>query len=299
MPLKLVDGSESLVDIHSDIGCYNRGFYTHYGNSEKITLLILNLMPDKREAERQIFRLLSKSPSNIQVELLRLDNHNYKNTPLSHMLKFYKTFESIHKKKFDGMIITGAPLENIEFENITFWSQLVHIMKWARTNVSSIFFICWAVQAALKIFYNLPVKLRMEKISGIYSHRSLDPEDFLTRNLGKYFYAPHSRFAEYSQSVIRQYTDLYIQADSEEIGAYLFSSPDRRMVFVTGHPEYGSNTLEKEYKRDLAAGLKPYIPVNYFASINSRLLPKFDWLAHGEMLFSNWLCNCLDLRERR
>ncbi|PHM27640.1 homoserine O-acetyltransferase MetA [Xenorhabdus budapestensis] len=254
-----------------------------------LKVLLLNLMPKKIETENQFIRLLSNSPLQIDIQLLRINNHQCKNTPAEHLDNFYCDFESIRDQNFDGLIVTGAPLGLVKFEDVTYWQEIEKIINWAKCHVTSTLFVCWAVQAALNILYNLPKYTRTIKLSGVYSHTILDPFALLTRGFDESFWAPHSRFADFPESAIREHTDLDILASSEEAGVYLFASKDKRLVFVTGHPEYDVGTLAAEYQRDQIAGLAPVLPANYFPNNDPENKPVATWRSHGHLLFSNWL----------
>ncbi|WP_118987883.1 homoserine O-acetyltransferase MetA [Photorhabdus sp. CRCIA-P01] len=258
-------------------------------NIRPLKVLLLNLMPKKIETENQFLRLLSNTPLQVDIQLLRIDNRKCRNTPAEHLNNFYCDFEQIKHQNFDGLIVTGAPLGLVEFEDVAYWEQIERIIRWAKEHVTSTLFICWAVQAALNILYGLPKFTREVKLSGVYYHSTLDPLALLTRGFDESFFAPHSRYADFPEQVIREHTDLDILSSSEEAGGYLLASKDKRMVFVTGHPEYDVGTLASEYLRDLAAGLDPKIPINYFPDNNPERKPLASWRSHGHLLFSNWL----------
>lgn len=254
-----------------------------------LKILILNLMAKKIETENQFLRMLSNSPLQIDIQLLRIDSHESKNTPTEHLNNFYSDFTNIEDQNFDGLIVTGAPLGLIDFCDISWWPEIERVITWAREHVTSTLFFCWAAQAALNIFYNLPKRTRKIKLSGVYRHQILQPFAPLTRGFDETFLAPHTRYADFPVALLQQYTDMDILASSEEAGAYLFASKDKRVAFVTGHPEYDVTTLAEEYFRDLGAGLDPVIPFNYFPDDDPGLLPKASWRSHGHLLFSNWL----------
>ncbi|OJH85266.1 homoserine O-acetyltransferase MetA [Serratia marcescens] len=254
-----------------------------------LKVLILNLMPKKIETENQFLRLLSNSPLQIDIQLLRIDSRESKNTPAEHLNNFYCDFEDIQNENFDGLIVTGAPLGLVDFCAVAYWPQIERVIDWAKNHVTSTLFVCWAVQAALNILYGIPKMTREVKLSGVYPHQTLQQHALLTRGFDESFLAPHSRYADFPTEVIRQYTDLDILAESEQAGAYLFASRDKRLAFVTGHPEYDTMTLAGEYCRDNDAGLDPAVPLNYFPDDNPALTPKATWRSHGHLLFSNWL----------
>ncbi|MGP0911390.1 homoserine O-succinyltransferase MetA [Serratia sp. CY81593] len=254
-----------------------------------LKVLILNLMPKKIETENQFLRLLSNSPLQIDIQLLRIDSRESKNTPAEHLNNFYCDFEDIQNENFDGLIVTGAPLGLVDFCDVAYWPQIERVIDWAKNHVTSTLFVCWAVQAALNILYGIPKITREVKLSGVYPHQTLQQHALLTRGFDESFLAPHSRYADFPTEVIRQYTDLDILVESEQAGAYLFASRDKRLAFVTGHPEYDTMTLAGEYCRDNEAGLDPAVPLNYFPDDNPALTPKATWRSHGHLLFSNWL----------
>ncbi len=234
-----------------------------------LKVLILNLMPKKIETENQFLRLLSNSPLQVDIQLLRIDARESRNTPAEHLNNFYCNFDEICDQNFDGLIVTGAPLGLVEFNDVAYWPQIKQVLEWAKDHVTSTLFVCWAVQAALNILYGIPKQTRAEKISGVYEHHILHPHALLTRGFDDSFLAPHSRYADFPAGLIRDYTDLEILAETEEGDAYLFASKDKRIAFVTGHPEYDANTLASEYFRDVEAGLNPEVPHNYFPTKRS------------------------------
>ncbi|MER3381711.1 homoserine O-acetyltransferase MetA [Pectobacterium aroidearum] len=254
-----------------------------------LKVLVLNLMPKKIETENQFLRLLSNSPLQIDIQLLRIDSRESKNTPAEHLNNFYCDFDDIQNDNFDGLIVTGAPLGLVDFCDVVYWPQIARVIEWAKEHVTSTLFVCWAVQAALNILYGIPKMTLKEKLSGVYSHQTLQPHALLTRGFDETFLAPHSRYADFPVDVIRQHTDLDILVESEQAGAYLFASKDKRLAFVTGHPEYDALTLAGEFFRDYDAGLDPAVPVNYFPDDNPELAPKASWRSHGHLLFVNWL----------
>jgi homoserine O-succinyltransferase len=229
----------------------------------------------------------------VDVELLRIDNRPSKNTPEEHLDTFYRQFEAVKERNFDGLIITGAPLGLVQFEDVIYWEHLKTIMDWAKEHVTSTLYVCWAAQAGLKLLYDLPKRTRKDKLSGVYSHSTLDQHHHLLRGFDDSFLAPHSRYADFSPEYLEQHTDLDILATSDEAGVYLASTKDKRNVFVTGHPEYESHTLHTEYVRDVGEGMEPAIPVNYYPGNNPDNEPKASWRSHGHLLFSNWLNYCV------
>ncbi len=254
-----------------------------------LRVLLLNLMPKKIETEIQLMRMLSNSPLQVDVDLLRIDDRESKNTPTSHLRAFYQDFEQVKAIKYDGLIITGAPLGLVQFEDVVYWDMLVKIIEWSRHNVTSTLFLCWAAQAALKVFYGLEKQTREVKLSGVYEHRRLVEHDPLVRGFDDLFLAPHSRYADFQGDFLRAHTDLQIFAESDEAGVYLAATRDCRQVFVTGHPEYDPTTLHHEYVRDLGLGIAPRMPAHYYPGDNPELPPRATWRSHGYLLFANWL----------
>lgn len=260
-----------------------------------LRVLLLNLMPKKIETETQFLRLLSNSPLQVDVELLRIDDKPTKNTPIDHLNMFYRQFKAIESANFDGLIVTGAPLGLVQFEDVMYWDHLKKIMLWAKDHVTSTLYICWAAQAGLKILYNLPKKTRQNKLSGVYWHKlncKLENHPVI-RGFDDNFLAPHSRYADFSSTYLEQHTDLDILAVSEIAGTYLAATKDLRHVFVTGHPEYDAITLHNEYMRDISEGGTPIVPINYYPHDDPSLPPKASWRSHGHLLFANWLNYCV------
>ena len=245
-----------------------------------LKVLILNLMPKKIETENQFLRLLSNSPLQVDIQLLRIDSRESRNTPAEHLNNFYCNFEDIQDQNFDGLIVTGAPLGLVEFNDVAYWPQIKQVLEWSKDHVTSTLFVCWAVQAALNILYGIPKQTRTDKLSGVYEHHILHPHALLTRGFDDSFLAPHSRYADFPAALIRDYTDLEILAETEE---------DKRIAFVTGHPEYDAQTLAQEFFRDVEAGLDPDVPYNYFPHNDPQNTPRASWRSHGNLLFTNWL----------
>ncbi|WDT87188.1 homoserine O-acetyltransferase MetA [Alteromonas sp. 009811495] len=250
---------------------------------------ILNLMPNKIETEVQLLRLLSNTPLQINVDLIRIDNQAPKNTPQSHMDAFYHDFSSVANKKYDGLIVTGAPLALLDYEEVKYWDTMTTILEWAQRHVNSTLYLCWAAHAAMYHFYGITRQLRKEKFSGVYQHQVNDPHNELLRGFDPSFYAPHSRYGHIDTWQYNSVDGLSVVAESDEVGAYVVASDDKRMVFVTGHPEYDPETLKDEYFRDIAAGQTPAIPKNYFEGDDPSKSPIVQWRSHGSLLFTNWL----------
>lgn len=254
-----------------------------------LKILILNLMPTKIETETQLLRLLSNSPIQVEAELLQTATHEVKNVSKEHMFKFYKTFDEIKDERFDGMVVTGAPVENMEFEQVDYWDELCRIFEWSKTNVYSSFFICWGAQAALYYKYGLR-KYRLDrKMFGVFEHVSLDNFHPLMRGLDDKFWVPHSRHTEVRRGDIALIKDLQILSYSEKAGVHLLSDMECRNFFSTGHSEYDRDTLAKEYFRDAEKGLNIDLPENYFPDNDPAKTPEVKWRGAANIIFSNWL----------
>ena len=254
-----------------------------------LEILILNLMPLKEETETQLLRALSNTPLQVDCTFLMLSTHVSKNTSASHLNKFYVSFESIRRNRFDGMIITGAPVENLAFEEVNYWPELAAIMEWSKTHVTSTLHICWGAQAGLYYHYGIPKYRRENKLSGIYNHRVLDRKVPLVRSLNDFFLAPHSRYTEVRGEDILKHPELIILAESDEAGVFLVMSRDGRQIFVQGHPEYDRMTLNNEYHRDQDKGLKPELPCNYYDRNDPSSVPVLTWRNTSNTLYTNWL----------
>ena len=254
-----------------------------------LKIVILNLMPKKITTETQLMRMLSNSPLQVEIELLQTSTHQSKNTSESHLAEFYKTFDQIRDNKYDGMIITGAPVENLEFEEVDYWDELCEIMEWSKTNVTSTFHICWGAQAALYYHYGVPKHKLDKKMFGIFKHKVLRTNAKLLRGFNEEFYAPHSRHTGTNREDLEKIPNLFIFAESDEAGVYISATKGGKQIFVTGHSEYDPETLDEEYKRDLEKGLDIEIPKNYYPNDDPSKKPVSTWRAHAHLLYSNWL----------
>ena len=254
-----------------------------------LEILILNLMPLKEDTETQLLRALSNTPLQVDCTFLMLSTHVSKNTSASHLNKFYVSFDSIKKKKFDGMIITGAPVENMEFEEVNYWEELSGIMEWTKTHVTSTIHICWGAQAGLYFHHGIEKRSLPRKLFGVYEHRVLKPSSPLFRGFDDVFYIPHSRYTENRLEDIQKVPELELLAISQQAGVFAVKSADNRRFFITGHPEYDKYTLDAEYKRDVAKGLPIHVPVNYYPNDDPEQPPLFRWRAHAHLLYENWL----------
>jgi homoserine O-succinyltransferase len=254
-----------------------------------LKIVILNLMPVKITTETHLLRMLSNSPLQAEITLLNIKSHSSKNTPKEHLEAFYKSFDQIKDQKFDGMIITGAPVEHLAFEEVTYWDEIKEIMEWTKHHVTSTFYICWAAQAGLYYHFGVPKHEVKEKIFGIFKHSVLNTKVPLVRGFDDEFMAPHSRNTDVFREDIIKVPDLEIIAESDEAGVYIVIANEGRQIFVTGHSEYDSLTLKAEYDRDVAKGLKIKIPKNYFIDNDPSKSPKVLWKSHANLLFANWL----------
>lgn len=253
-----------------------------------LKIAILNLMPLKIKTEKQLLRLISNSMIQIDLTFIHPRSHTSKNTDINHLDTFYKTFEDIKHEKFDGMIITGAPVEHLEFEDVDYWKELQEIMDYAEDNVTATMFICWAAQAGLYHFYGIPKYPLEKKLFGVYPHKVVK-KSFLINGFDDTFVAPHSRHTEVRKEDIEKEKDLLILAESEEAGVYIVTSRSNDKIFITGHFEYDDTTLHDEYVRDLEKGLPIEMPVNYYPGNDPTKKPENNWRSHATLLFANWL----------
>ncbi|MFW5984814.1 MAG: homoserine O-acetyltransferase MetA [Halanaerobiaceae bacterium] len=258
-----------------------------------LKILFLNLMPTKIVTETQILRLLSNSPLQVDVELLHPATHESKNTSEAHLIKFYKTFNEIKDKKYDGLIITGAPVELLEFQQVDYWDELKKIMEWSVHNVFSTLHICWGAQAGLFYHYGIEKYPMSEKLSGIFRHKICSKHKKLLRGFDDEFYAPHSRFTKTRKEDIVNHKELELLSESEKAGVYIVGRKDSRQIFITGHSEYDALTLKREYIRDLNQGKDISIPENYFPDDDPEKEPLVKWRGHANLLFGNWLNYCV------
>lgn len=254
-----------------------------------LRIAILNLMPNKIATEIQLLRLLANSPLQLDIELLRIDDHVSKHTPESHLNCFYRFFSDVQQQKYDGLIITGAPLGLVDYEDVTYWQQFGEILRWADTHVTSTLFLCWAAHAALYHYYGLQREIRGDKLSGVYWQQVTQPLSPLVRGFDDQFLVPHSRYAQVPKQKYQQHADLHILAEADVTGAYLLQNSSGSRIFVTGHPEYDLTTLDDEYKRDVTAGIAARVPENYYRNNDPLQGPQKLWQSHAFLLFSNWL----------
>ena len=254
-----------------------------------LKILILNLMPKKIETETQLSRLLGNSPLQVEIELIHTRSHESKNTSQAHMLSFYKVFDDIKNETFDGMIITGAPVEHLEFEEVEYWDELCEIMEWSKTHVWSTFHICWGAQAALYYHYGIKKYKLDKKLFGVFKHKADYKRAILLRGFDDEFYVPHSRHTTVKREDVEKIPELKILASSDEAGLYAVMTPQGRQIFITGHSEYDGDTLMHEYLRDITLGRDIDVPKNYFPDDDPTKEPIVNWRSHANLLYSNWL----------
>jgi homoserine O-succinyltransferase len=254
-----------------------------------LEIVLLNLMPTKIATETQLSRLLGNTPLQVHLELMHMSSHRSKNTSQEHLLNFYKSFDELKHRKFDGMVITGAPVEQMDFEDVDYWQELTEIMEWTKTNVHSTFHICWGAQAGLYYHYGIQKHPLTEKMFGVFEHKKDYPRSILLRGFDDIFFVPHSRHTTILREDIEAVPELKILASSETAGVYAIASKEGRQIFITGHSEYDPDTLKKEYFRDKNAGLPIKPPANYFPGDDDTKDPVVRWRGHANLLFSNWL----------
>lgn len=254
-----------------------------------LRIAIVNLMPTKEVTETQLIRMLANTPLQVELQLLTMDTHESKNTEKEHLSSFYKTFEEIKNQRFDGMIITGAPVEFLPFEQVDYWSELSEIMDYTKGNVFSTLHICWGAQAALYHHYGIDKYELDEKLFGVFAHKLKDKKSELTRGFDEIFYAPHSRHTQVLKEDILQVPELKILAESDIAGPHIIATKNKRMIFVQGHAEYDRETLKLEYDRDVSKGLDINVPINYFENDDPKKKIIVKWSGHANLFFANWL----------
>ncbi len=289
MPVKIPDTLPARALLESENVFVMGETRARHQDIRPLQVAILNLMPTKIQTETQLLRLLSNTPLQVEITLLHMASHTHKNTSADHLLNHYRSFAQVRRQKFDGLIVTGAPVEHLPFEEVDYWPELQAVMDWAETNVFSTFYICWAAQAGLYHRYGIPKYPLPRKKFGVFSHRVLDPRNRLMRGFDDVFFAPHSRHTEIRREDIERVPELQILAESEEAGVYIVVSRDGRRVYVTGHSEYDPLTLKSEYDRDVNKGLPIHVPINYYPDDDPTRSPIVRWRGHAHLLFSNWL----------
>lgn len=289
MPIKVIDQLPAVEALSAENVFVMTESRAAAQDIRPLRIAILNLMPNKIVTEIQLLRLLANSPLQLDIELIRIDDHVSKHTPESHLNCFYRYFSDVQGQKYDGLIITGAPLGLVDYEDVTYWQQFGEILRWADTHVTSTLFLCWAAHAALYHYYGLQREIRGEKLSGVYWQEVVQPFSPLLRGFDQQFLVPHSRYAQVPKQKYQQHDDLHILAEADVTGAYLLQNSSGSRIFVTGHPEYDLTTLDDEYQRDLTANLAPRLPENYYRNNDPAQGPLKLWQAHAFLLFSNWL----------
>lgn len=254
-----------------------------------LKIAVVNLMPIKVQTETDLLRLISNTPLQVEIDLVQMSGHVSKNTPAEHLEMFYKHFNDIKSSNYDGLIITGAPVELVDFEQVDYWNELTEIMDWSKSHVTSTLYICWAAFAGMYHNYGINKYISNKKISGVYKHKIMDRLNPLFRGFDDEFFVPHSRFTYFERSEVEANTELKIIAESEKAGIYIIQAKSGKEFYITGHSEYSPNTLDKEYHRDLGKGMNPLIPENYYVNDNPDGDIIVRWRAHANLLFSNWL----------
>ena len=289
MPLNLPDGFPAIDLLREEnIFVIDQTRAVHQ-DIRPLKIVILNLMPLKIATETDLLRLLSNTPLQIEIDFLQIEGHTPKNTPKDHLDTFYQTFSEIKKKKFDGMIITGAPVEHLPFEEVDYWDEICEIFDWAHKHVTSTMFICWASQAGLYHHYGIPKYPLDKKMFGVFDHQVTDKKFPLFRGFDDVYRAPHSRHTELKAKDFAAVPEVQILSTSEKAGVYLAIAENGKQIFVTGHPEYSLRTLDREFKRDVDKGLPIEIPESYYPQNNSEGRPILSWRSHANLLFMNWL----------
>ena len=289
MPIQIPDSLPARATLEEENIFVMTEFRAIHQDIRPLNLLILNLMPTKIVTETQLLRKLSNSPLQVQVELLRTLSHVSHNTDEGHLESFYTSFDAIKDKKYDGMIITGAPVENLDFTDVDYWGELCEIMEWTKTHVHSTLHICWGAQAGLYYHYGIPKYSLPKKLFGVFPHRAVRPQSPLFRGFDDVFYVPHSRYTENRLEDVQARPELELLAVSDQAGVFAVKSGDNRRFFITGHPEYDPDTLANEYYRDVNKGLEINIPDNYFPSDDPKNPPEVRWRSAAQLFYTNWL----------
>lgn len=289
MPIKIPDTLPARSVLESENVFVMDQTRAQHQDIRPLRILIFNLMPLKIATETHLLRALSNTPLQVEVDLMMTSSHVSKNTPAEHLTAFYKTFNELKHLKYDGMIITGAPVEEMEFEEVNYWTEMQQVMEWSKNNVTCTFHICWGAQAGLYYHFGVPKHHVGHKMFGVFEHTVNEPHEPLLRGFDDRFFAPHSRYTEVRRGDILGNPNLKILSESVEAGVYIAMSADRRQIFVTGHSEYDPLTLKEEYVRDLRKGLQIALPQNYFTNNDPSLAPMVTWRSHSHLLYSNWL----------
>jgi homoserine O-succinyltransferase len=289
MPLRLPDKLPAIELLKQENIFVMDDSRAHMQDIRPLKIAILNLMPLKITTETDLIRLLSNTPLQLEISFMKLKSHTPKNTPIEHMMMFYRDFEEMRHEKYDGMIITGAPVETLEFEDVTYWDEMTDIFTWARTHVTSTLYICWAAQAGLYYYYGIPKYPLQKKMFGIFPQVTLEPQLPIFRGFDDVFQMPHSRHTEVHREDILKNPDLTLIAESPDCGVSIVMARGGREFFITGHLEYAPNTLDKEYRRDVGVRDDVELPRNYYLDDNPDNKPLVTWRAHANLLYSNWI----------
>ena len=289
MPLRLPDKLPAIDILKNENIFVMNNSRAHAQDIRPLRIVILNLMPLKITTETDLVRLLSNTPLQMDINFMKLKSHTPKNTPIEHMMMFYRDFESMRNEKFDGMIVTGAPVETMDYEKVTYWDEIVDIFNWARTHVTSTLYICWAAQAGLYHFYGVPKYPLPKKMFGIFEQHTLDPKMPIFRGFDDIFMMPHSRHTEIRKDDILSHPELSLIAESEDSGVSIVMARNGREFFITGHLEYAPNTLDTEYRRDIGIRDDVELPRNYYRNDDPSQSPVVTWRAHANLFYNNWI----------
>ena len=289
MPLRLPDKLPAIDILKNENIFVMDNSRAHAQDIRPLRIVILNLMPLKITTETDLVRLLSNTPLQMDINFMKLKSHTPKNTPIEHMMMFYRDFESMRNEKFDGMIVTGAPVETMDYEKVTYWDEIVDIFNWARTHVTSTLYICWAAQAGLYHFYGVPKYPLPKKMFGIFEQHTLDPKMPIFRGFDDIFMMPHSRHTEIRKDDILSHPELSLIAESEDSGVSIVNARNGREFFITGHLEYAPNTLDTEYRRDIGIRDDVELPRNYYRNDDPSQSPVVTWRAHANLFYNNWI----------
>ncbi len=289
MPLRLPDRLPAIDILKNENIFVMDNSRAHAQDIRPLRIVILNLMPLKITTETDLIRLLSNTPLQMDINFMKLKSHTPKNTPIEHMMMFYRDFESMRNEKFDGMIVTGAPVETMDYEEVTYWDEIVDIFDWARTHVTSTLYICWAAQAGLYHYYGVPKYPLAKKMFGIFEQHTLQPKMPIFRGFDDLFMMPHSRHTEVRKEDILAHPELQLIAESEDSGVSIVMGREGREFFITGHLEYAPNTLDNEYKRDFGVRDDVEMPLNYYRNNDPKQAPLVTWRAHANLFYNNWI----------
>lgn len=289
MPINVLDNLPAVKVLNNENIFVMTETRAYHQDIRPLKIVILNLMPKKVISETQLLRLIGNTPIQVDITLMHPVTHLSKNTPAEYLIKFYNIFDDIKDQKFDGMIITGAPVEQLPFEQVDYWDELRYIMDWSLKNVYSTLFICWGAQAGLYHYFGVPKYELSKKMFGVFTHTVEDPYEPIFRGFDDEFFIPHSRYTEVREEDIKKIPSLRLLSKSEEAGVFMTFARGGRQIFMTGHPEYDVDTLKLEYERDRAKGLEIELPRNYFPEDSTKNSPKNTWRAHANLLFTNWL----------